>query len=79
MGPTQAPVFTRRLISTSRLLNVDMGLSTLVDFAAVAQRRVFGLFATPVSFRPTQSPLGAVLLPQALVPVGTLRRRRAFR
>jgi hypothetical protein len=50
-----------------------------VDFAAVAQRRVFGLFATPVSFRLTQNPLGAVLLPQALVPVGTLRHRRSFR
>jgi hypothetical protein len=29
-----------------------------------------GMFATPVSFRLTQNPLGAVLLPQALIPVG---------
>jgi hypothetical protein len=38
-------------------------------FADVAQRRVFGLFATPVSFRLTQSPLGATILPQALTSV----------
>lgn len=43
-----------------------MGLST-IGFAAVAQRRVFGLFATPDLFRPNQSPLGAGLLPQALI------------
>jgi len=28
------------------------------------------MFATPVSFRLTQNPLGADLLPQALIPVG---------
>jgi len=44
-------------------------LYVIVHFADVAQRRVFGLFATPVSFRLTQSPLGAVLLPQALTSV----------
>jgi len=38
--------------------------------ADVARQRVFGLFATPVSFRLTQSPLGAFHLPQAL----TIRR-----
>jgi len=47
-----------------------MGLSTLGLFAAVAQRRVSGLFATPDLFGPNQNPLGAVLLPQALVSVG---------
>jgi len=38
-----------------------------------------GQFATPASFRLTQNPLGAVLLPQALIPVGRFRRRKAFR
>jgi len=28
------------------------------------------MLATPESFRLTQNPLGAVLLPQALIPVG---------
>jgi len=36
----------------------------------MARQRVYGLFATPESFRLTQSPLGAGLLPQALIPVG---------
>jgi len=52
-----------------------MSLSTLLVNAAVAQLRVCGLFATPVSFRLTQSPLGAVLLPQALTFVVSSRRR----
>jgi len=40
-----------------------MSLSTLVEVADVAQRRVSGLFATPDSFRLNQNPLGAVLPP----------------
>jgi hypothetical protein len=52
-----------------------MSLSTLFYIAAVAQRRVYGLFATPVPFRLTQSPLGAVLLPQALTSVDPPRRQ----
>jgi hypothetical protein len=59
-----------RLPSASRLPNVDMSLSTLLIIAAVAQRRISGLFATPESFRLIQSPLGADLLPRALVSVG---------
>jgi hypothetical protein len=47
-----------------------MSLSTLLNYAAVAQRRIYGLFATPESFRLAQSPLGADLLPQALISVG---------
>jgi len=49
-----------------------MSLSTLFIYADIARPRVFGLFATPVSFRLTQSPLGAYHLPQApksVVPV----------
>jgi len=42
-----------------------MSLSTLFIYADIARQRVFGLFATPVSFRLTQSPLGAYHLPQA--------------
>jgi len=41
-----------------------------LSIADVAQRRFSGLFATPDSFRLNQSPLGAVLLPQAPTPVG---------
>jgi len=52
-----------------------MSLSTLVSIADIAQRRVYGLFATPVSFRLTQSPLGAVLLPQVPTSVVSSRRR----
>jgi len=37
--------------------------------ADVARQRVFGMFATPESSRPTQSPLGAFHLPQALTSV----------
>jgi len=48
-----------------------MSLSTLVSSADIAQRRVFGLFATPDMFGPNQSPLSAVHLPQALVSVVT--------
>jgi len=47
-----------------------MSLSTLLIYAAVAQRRSYGLLATPEPFRLAQSPLGADLLPQALVSVG---------
>jgi len=52
-----------------------MGLSTLLIIAAVAQRRISGMFATPVSFRLTQSPLGADLLPQAPRSVVPSRHR----
>jgi len=38
--------------------------------AAVAQRRNSGMLATPEPFRLAQSPLGADLLPQALISVG---------
>jgi len=49
-----------------------MSLSTLcIKVADVARRRDSGMLATPDSFRPNQSPLGAVLLPQALTTVGT--------
>jgi len=48
---------------------IRMSLSTLVNSADIAQRRVFGLFATPDMFGPNQSPLSAVHLPQALVSV----------
>jgi len=41
-----------------------------VSFTDIAQRRFSGMFATPDTFRPYQRPLGAVLLPQALVFVG---------
>jgi len=50
---------------------IRMSLSTLVISADIAQRRVFGLFATPDMFGPNQSPLSAVHLPQALVSVVT--------
>jgi len=63
-------VFSTRLVSASRLLDVRMSLFTLVKFTDVAQRRFSGMIATPESFRLTQSPLGAVLLPQALESVG---------
>lgn len=46
-----------------------MSLSTF-GFAAVAQRRVFGLFATPDLFRPNQCPLGSGLLPRLSSLVG---------
>jgi hypothetical protein len=46
-----------------------MSLSTF-DFAAVAQRRVFGMFATPDLFRPNQCPLGSGLLPRLSSLVG---------
>jgi len=49
-----------------------MSLSTLVSSADVAQRRVFGQFATPELFGPNQSPLSAVRLPQALVSVAAV-------
>jgi hypothetical protein len=48
---------------------IRMSLSTLVNSADIAQRRVYGLFATPDMFGPNQSPLSAVHLPQALVSV----------
>jgi len=46
-----------------------MSLSRLV-YADIAQRRFSGMFATPDSFRLNQSPLGAVLPPQAPTSVG---------
>jgi len=52
-----------------------MSLSTLFNFADVARQRVSGMFATPESFRLNQSPLGAVLQPQAPLTVDSLRRR----
>jgi len=36
-----------------------------------------GMSATPELFRPDQSPLGAIHLPQALIPWATLRHRSA--
>jgi hypothetical protein len=70
LGKKRVLALSRRLRSASRLPNLDMSLSTLLGYAAVAQRRIYGLFATPESFRLTQNPLGADLLPQALVSVG---------
>jgi len=74
----RSPLWHRH-VSASRLLDSRMSLSTLVCVADVAQRRVSGLFATPELFRLTQSPLGAIRLPQAPTSVGHLRCRRAFR
>jgi len=58
-----------RLPSASRLPKRRYEPLYVVN-AAVAQRRISGMLATPESFRLAQSPLGADLLPQALVSIG---------
>jgi len=55
-----------------------MSLSTLVQITAVAQWRIYGMIATTVSFRLTQSPLGADLLPQAPRSVVPSRHREGL-
>jgi len=62
---------TTALFQPHGILDSRMGLSTsfLRCRSAAASS---GLLATPVSFRLTQSPLGASLQPQALIPVGRL-------
>jgi len=73
-GPTRVVLF-----QPHGLQDVRMSLSTLFIVADVARQRVFGMFATPVSSRLTQSPLGAFHLPQALTSVVPSRRRGVFR
>jgi len=77
-GRAQAPKLSMAPVRPRGFLDLRMSLSTLLIIAAVAQRRISGMFATPVSFRLTQGPLGADLLPQAPKPVVPSRHREGL-
>jgi len=49
-----------------------MSLSTILFLRCRSTAASLGMLATPASFGLTQNPLGAVLLPQALTPIGHL-------
>jgi len=64
---------------TSRFLVFKMGHSLAFDsLRRVKSTTSSGLDATPVSFRPSQSPLAAVLLRQAPLSIVTARCRGDF-
>jgi len=79
LGTGARPGLTTGPFQPRGILDVRMSLSTFFVFVDVARQRFSGMVATPVSFRLTQSPLGAIRLPQAPTSVGLPRHREIFR
>jgi len=79
LGRARTPCFVETSPSASRLLCVGMSLSTLLSFAAVAQRRTKVCSQPLIHSGWIRTPWAPSSCPRLSPPSDTLRRRRAFR